>query len=171
MRLTQTCARSREAVVGNDVFLGLSAPNILTPEMLKTMAPDPIVMALANPTPEIDPALAVETRSDAIVATGRSDFPNQVNNVLCYPFIFRGALDAGATTINEAMKVACVEAIANVARRTSTHEVASVYKDEDLRFGRDYLIPQTVRCKTVRRRVFGGGESGNGFRRRLPTHR
>ena len=131
-----------QAIAGSDVFLGLSAPDILTPAMLKTMAADPIIMALANPDPEIDPKLALEARPDAIVATGRSDFPNQVNNVLCYPFIFRGALDVGATTINEAMKVACVEAIARVARRASTDEVASVYKDEDLRFGREYLIPK-----------------------------
>ena len=132
----------QQAVKGSDVFLGLSAPDVLTPEMLETMASDPVIMALANPDPEIDPRLALATRPDAIVATGRSDFPNQVNNVLCYPFIFRGALDVGATTVNEAMKVACVEAIAGVARRASTDEVASVYKDEDLRFGREYLIPK-----------------------------
>ena len=131
-----------QACAGADVFLGLSAPNILTPDMLRSMAADPIIMALANPTPEVDPTLALEIRPDAIIATGRSDFPNQVNNVLCYPFIFRGALDVGATTINEAMKIACVEALAAVTRRASTDEIASVYKDEDLRFGREYLIPK-----------------------------
>ena len=131
-----------EAIVGADIFLGLSAPNVLKPEMLLTMAADPLVLALANPVGEIDPELARATRPDAIVATGRSDYPNQVNNVLCFPFIFRGALDVGATTINEAMKGACVEALARLARSTTPDTVASVYGLESLSFGRDYLIPK-----------------------------
>ena len=109
-----------EVIDGADVFLGLSAPNVLTPEMLKKMADKPLIMALANPVPEIMPDVAREARPDAIIATGRSDFPNQVNNVLCFPFIFRGALDVGATTINEEMKIATVKAIANLARAESS---------------------------------------------------
>lgn len=131
-----------DAIADADVFLGLSAPDILTADMVRKMAADPLIMALANPTPEIMPEVAMESRPDAIIATGRSDFPNQVNNVLCFPFIFRGALDVGATTINHAMKVACVEAIAALARRASTDEIESVYKEERLRFGRSYLIPK-----------------------------
>ncbi len=131
-----------EAIEGADIFLGLSAPNVLKPEMLMQMAADPLVLALANPVGEIDPELATATRPDAIVATGRSDYPNQVNNVLCFPFIFRGALDVGATTINEAMERACVEALARLARGTTPDTVASVYGLEKLSFGRDYLIPK-----------------------------
>ena len=131
-----------EAISGADVFLGLSAGNVLKPELLKSMAPDPLVMALANPTPEIDPQLAREVRADAVIATGRSDYPNQVNNVLCFPFIFRGALDVGATTINDEMKRACVEAIAGLARMTTPDTVASAYGLDSLAFGRDYLIPK-----------------------------
>jgi len=131
-----------EAIVDTDVFLGLSAPNVLSAEMAKKMAPKPLIMALANPTPEILPEIALEARPDAIIATGRSDYPNQVNNVLCFPFMFRGALDVGATVINHAMKIACVDAIASITKRASTHEVASVYKDEKLRFGPTYLIPK-----------------------------
>jgi len=131
-----------EAIVDADVFLGLSAPDVLSGDMVKTMAREPLILALANPTPEILPEVALEARPDAIIATGRSDYPNQVNNVLCYPFLFRGALDVGATTINDAMKVACVDAIASITKRASTHEVASVYKDETLRFGPSYLIPK-----------------------------
>ncbi len=131
-----------DAIVAADIFLGLSAPDILTGEMVKGMAEKPLILALANPAPEIRPEIAFEARPDAIIATGRSDYPNQVNNVLCFPFIFRGALDVGATTINKAMKVACVDAIASIARRESTDEVASVYKDESLQFGPTYLIPK-----------------------------
>ncbi|MCB9942743.1 MAG: NADP-dependent malic enzyme [Geminicoccaceae bacterium] len=131
-----------EAIVDADVFLGLSAGNVLKPEMLASMAKDPLVLALANPTPEIDPQLAREVREDAVIATGRSDYPNQVNNVLCFPFIFRGALDVGATTINDEMKRACVTAIAGLARMTTPDTVASVYGIENLAFGRDYLIPK-----------------------------
>jgi malate dehydrogenase (oxaloacetate-decarboxylating)(NADP+) len=131
-----------DAIAGADVFLGLSAANVLKPEMLATMAPSPLVLALANPTPEIDPELARATRPDAIVATGRSDQPNQVNNVLCFPFIFRGSLDVGATTINEAMKIACVEAIARLARTPPPETVAQAYGLETLSFGPDYIIPK-----------------------------
>ncbi len=131
-----------EALPGADVFLGLSAPRILTPEMVKTMAPKPIIMALANPEPEIRPEIAREASPDAIIATGRSDYPNQVNNVLCFPYIFRGALDVGATTINEEMKLACVHAIAQLARGASSDVVSAAYGGEQLRFGPDYLIPK-----------------------------
>ena len=135
-------ARALDDVIdGADLFLGLSGPGVLQPEMMKRMAPRPIVFALANPNPEIDPVLAKEAVPDAIVATGRSDHPNQVNNVLCFPFIFRGALDCGATTINDEMKVACVEGIAALARKTGAAETAAVY-GEDLAFGPDYLIPK-----------------------------
>ena len=131
-----------EAIVDADVFLGLSAPDVLSADMAKKMAPNPLIFALANPTPEILPDVALAARPDAIIATGRSDFPNQVNNVLCFPFIFRGALDVGATTINKEMKAACVDAIAGITKRESTDEIASVYKDEALTFGPRYLIPK-----------------------------
>ncbi|MBY8974549.1 NADP-dependent malic enzyme [Rhodobacteraceae bacterium NNCM2] len=130
-------------VIGDaDFFLGVSGPGALTQEMVKLMAKDPIIMALANPTPEIFPDVAQEVRPDAILATGRSDYPNQVNNVLCFPFIFRGALDCGATTINEEMKRACAHALAELARQTSSAEAAAVYQGERMVFGRDYLIPK-----------------------------
>ncbi len=132
----------KDVMAGADVFLGLSAPNVLDGDMVKDMAKNPLILALANPTPEIMPEVALEARPDAIIATGRSDYPNQVNNVLCFPFIFRGALDVGATTINQAMKIACVDAIAGITKRESTDEVASVYKDESLQFGPTYLIPK-----------------------------
>lgn len=131
-----------EVIEGADVFLGLSAPNVLKPEMLKNMAENPLILALANPVPEIMPDVAQEARPDAIIATGRSDFPNQVNNVLCFPFIFRGALDVGATTINEEMKIATVKAIANLARAESSDVVAQAYGDESLSFGPGYMIPK-----------------------------
>ncbi|MBK0398562.1 NADP-dependent malic enzyme [Limibaculum sp. M0105] len=131
-----------EALNGADLFLGLSAPGLLSGEMIKPMAKNPIIFALANPRPEIFPDEATEARSDAIVATGRSDYPNQVNNVLCFPFIFRGALDVGATQINEEMKIACAHAIADLARQTSSAEAAAVYRGERMVFGRDYLIPK-----------------------------
>lgn len=131
-----------EAIEGANIFLGLSAAGALKPEMLKKMAKDPLVLALANPTPEIMPEVALEARPDALICTGRSDFPNQVNNVLCFPFIFRGALDVGATAINEEMKMACVRALAELARREVTGEVASIYGDEALEFGPKYLIPK-----------------------------
>ncbi|KUP91320.1 NADP-dependent malic enzyme [Tritonibacter horizontis] len=131
-----------EVIDGADLFLGLSGPNVLTPEMVKKMAQRPIVFALANPTPEIMPDLARAVVPDAIIATGRSDFPNQVNNVLCFPFIFRGALDVGATEINDEMQIACVEGIAELARTTTSAEAAAAYKGEQLTFGADYLIPK-----------------------------
>ena len=131
-----------DVIEGADLFLGLSGPGVLTPEMVRKMAPKPIVFALANPTPEILPELAREAVPDAIIATGRSDFPNQVNNVLCFPFIFRGALDVGATEINDAMKIACIEGIAALARATTSAEAAAAYKGEQLTFGADYLIPK-----------------------------
>jgi malate dehydrogenase (oxaloacetate-decarboxylating)(NADP+) len=131
-----------DSIEGADVFLGLSAGNVLKPEMIEKMTKDPIIFALANPTPEIDPDLAKTTRPDAIVATGRSDFPNQVNNVLCFPFLFRGALDVGATEINEAMKIACVEAISRLARAGTSDVVANTYQGEAQTFGREYLIPK-----------------------------
>ncbi len=131
-----------DALPGADVFLGLSAPRVLKPEWLKTMAEKPFVLALANPDPEITPELAREARPDAIIATGRSDYPNQVNNVLCFPFIFRGALDVGATEINEAMKIAAVDAIAELARIEASDVVASAYGGHAPVFGPDYIIPK-----------------------------
>ncbi|MDC9590895.1 NADP-dependent oxaloacetate-decarboxylating malate dehydrogenase [Xenorhabdus sp. XENO-10] len=125
-----------------DIFLGCSGPGVLTQDMVKTMAKSPLIMALANPEPEILPPLAKAVRPDAIICTGRSDFPNQVNNVLCFPFIFRGALDVGAITINEEMKLACVRAIADLALAEQSQEVASAYGDQDLFFGPDYIIPK-----------------------------
>ena len=130
-----------DAVNGADVFLGCSAPGVLTAEMVKTMADKPIILALANPEPEIRPELAKAVRPDCIIATGRSDYPNQVNNVLCFPYIFRGALDCGATKITEAMKLACVRQIADLAKADISEEVASAYADKELTFGPDYLIP------------------------------
>ncbi len=131
-----------DVIKGADLFLGLSGPNVLKPEMVKKMAARPIIFALANPNPEIQPDIAREAAPDAIIATGRSDFPNQVNNVLCFPFIFRGALDAGATEINDAMQLACIEGIAALARATTSAEAAAAYKGEQLSFGADYLIPK-----------------------------
>jgi len=125
-----------------DLFLGLSGPGVLSPEMVQKMAPQPIIFARANPTPEIMPDLARAVAPDAIIATGRSDFPNQVNNVLCFPFIFRGALDVGATTINDEMKIACIDGIAALARATTSAEAAAAYQGEQLTFGPDYLIPK-----------------------------
>ena len=130
-----------EALEGADVFLGLSAAGALKPEMMKTMARDPIIFAMANPDPEIWPPEGMEARPDAIIATGRSDFPNQVNNVLGFPFIFRGALDVRATAINDAMKIAAAEALAELAREPVPEEVAAAYGGRAHSFGRDYIIP------------------------------
>ncbi|MDP2759276.1 MAG: NADP-dependent malic enzyme [Sideroxyarcus sp.] len=136
-------ARTLGEVIANaDVFLGLSAGNVLKPEMVKQMARQPLIFALANPVPEILPEVALAVRPDAILATGRSDFPNQVNNVLCFPYIFRGALDVGATAINEEMKKAAVYAIAELAEAEQSAEVAAVYSGESLSFGPQYLIPK-----------------------------
>ncbi|HXU66990.1 MAG TPA: NADP-dependent malic enzyme [Casimicrobiaceae bacterium] len=133
----------REILPGADVFLGLSAGRVLKPEWLATMADKPLILALANPEPEIMPDVAKAARPDAVIATGRSDFPNQVNNVLCFPFIFRGALDVGATAINEAMKLACVRALADLATIEQSDIVATAYNlHENLRFGPEYLIPK-----------------------------
>ena len=146
----QTEARTlAEAMVDADLFMGLSGPGLLTQDMVKSMAKDPLILAMSNPTPEIMPEEALAVRPDAIVATGRSDYPNQVNNVLCFPFIFRGALDCGATTINEAMKQACVKAIADLACKEATDVVAQAYKGEAFRFGREYLIPKPFDSRLI----------------------
>jgi malate dehydrogenase (oxaloacetate-decarboxylating)(NADP+) len=138
-----TDARTLDDVMdGVDVFLGLSAPRVLKQHHVKVMAENPLILALANPEPEIRPELIYEVRSDAIVATGRSDYPNQVNNVLCFPFLFRGALDVGATEINEAMKIAVVEAIGDLAMREASDVVVSAYGGAEFHFGREYLIPK-----------------------------
>jgi malate dehydrogenase (oxaloacetate-decarboxylating)(NADP+) len=131
-----------EVIDGADVFLGLSAGGVLKPEMVEVMADKPIVFALANPDPEIDPAEARRVRPDVVIATGRTDYPNQVNNVLCFPFLFRGALDAGATEINQEMKIACVDAISRLARSGTSDVVADAYQGESLTFGPEYLIPK-----------------------------
>ncbi|SIQ32883.1 malate dehydrogenase (oxaloacetate-decarboxylating)(NADP+) [Paracoccus thiocyanatus] len=131
-----------QVIEGADLFLGLSGPGVLKPEMVARMAARPIIFALANPTPEILPEDARAVAPDAIIATGRSDYPNQVNNVLCFPFIFRGALDVGATTINDEMQLACIEGIAALARATTSAEAAMAYRSETLTFGPDYLIPK-----------------------------
>ena len=147
-----TAARTlADVVTGADVFLGCSAAGVLTPEMVKTMAPSPIILALANPEPEIRPELAKAVRPDCIVATGRSDYPNQVNNVLCFPYIFRGALDCGATKITEAMKLACVREIADLAKADISEEVANAYAGQDLAFGTDYIIPKPFDSRLILR--------------------
>src|SRR5690606_23998071 len=132
----------REVIPDADIFLGLSAGGVLKPEMVKTMAPRPLIFALANPTPEILPEAVRAVRDDAVMATGRTDYPNQVNNVLCFPFIFRGALDVGSTTITREMEIAAVHAIAELARMGHSDVVASAYGIEDLSFGPEYLIPK-----------------------------
>ena len=138
----KTEARTLADVVrGADVFLGCSAAGVLTADMVRTMADKPVILALANPNPEIDPAEARLARPDCIIATGRSDYPNQVNNVLCFPYIFRGALDCGATRITEEMKLACVREIAALAKAESSAEVAAAYAGKELNFGPDYIIP------------------------------
>ncbi|HHW33876.1 MAG TPA: NADP-dependent malic enzyme [Paracoccus solventivorans] len=134
--------RLDQVIEGADLFLGLSGPGVLTPELVARMAPRPIVFALANPTPEILPEEVRAVAPDALIATGRSDYPNQVNNVLCFPFIFRGALDVGATEINDAMQLACIEGIAALARATTSAEAAAAYRGETMNFGPDYLIPK-----------------------------
>lgn len=131
-----------DAVKDSDVFIGLSAADVLTPEMLLSMAPKPIVLAMANPNPEISYDLAIATRTDIIMGTGRSDFPNQVNNVLGFPYIFRGALDVRATSINEAMKIAAVKALASLAKQPVPEEVNQAYSTNNLKFGNDYIIPK-----------------------------
>jgi malate dehydrogenase (oxaloacetate-decarboxylating)(NADP+) len=140
-----------QAIVDADAFLGCSAAGVLTPEMVGTMGRQPIILALANPEPEIRPELAKAARPDCIVATGRSDYPNQVNNVLCFPYIFRGALDCGATTINEAMKLACVREIAALAKAEASDEVAAAYAGKELSFGPDYIIPTPFDVRLILR--------------------
>ena len=136
------CAEFAAIIAGADLFLGLSGPNLLSGDMVRRMARSPIIFALANPDPEIMPDEALEAAPDALIATGRSDFFNQVNNVLCFPFIFRGAMDAGATQINHAMKLACSDALAELARSTTSAEVGTAYQGETLTFGPRYLIPR-----------------------------
>ncbi len=138
----ESAATLADVIEGADLFLGLSGPGVLTQDMVAKMAPKPIIFALANPSPEIQPDEVRAVAPDALIATGRSDFPNQVNNVLCFPFIFRGALDVGATEINDAMKIACIEGIAQMARATTSAEAAAAYKGEQLTFGPEYLIPK-----------------------------
>ncbi|WP_317931227.1 NADP-dependent malic enzyme [Halioxenophilus sp. WMMB6] len=138
-----------ECMDGADIFLGLSGPGSLSAEMLVGMKENPLILAMANPVPEITPEKAKATRPDCIIATGRSDYPNQVNNVLCFPFIFRGALDCGASTINEEMKVACVKAIAELALQESTDEVAQAYAGEQLKFGPEYIIPKPFDSRLI----------------------
>lgn len=139
-----------DAMDNADVFLGLSGPGTATQEMIKKMAADPLVFALANPTPEIMPELVKEVRPDAIIATGRSDYPNQINNALCFPYIFRGALDVGATSINEEMKIATVLAIAGLATQEPSDLVANAYGGEELQFGRDYIIPKPLDPRLIK---------------------
>ncbi len=147
-----TAARTLAEVIGGaDVFLGLSAAGVLKPEMVKRMAARPIIMALANPVPEIMPEEVRAARDDAIIATGRSDYPNQVNNVLCFPFIFRGALDVGAVTINEPMKLACVHAIADLAHEERPDMMAMGYAEQESGFGADYLIPKPFDPRLITR--------------------
>ena len=131
-----------EIIVDADIFIGLSAPDVLEPEMVEKMAPQPLILALANPEPEIRPESVKKVRGDAIMATGRSDYPNQVNNVLCFPFLFRGALDVGATTINDEMKMSCVHALSELAEAETDEIVVQAYGLQQLKFGPDYLIPK-----------------------------
>lgn len=145
-----------EVITGADIFVGVSGPDVLGAEDLKLMAPDPVVFACSNPDPEIRPELALATRNDLIMATGRSDYPNQVNNVLCFPFIFRGALDVRASAINDAMKLAAVEAIRSLAKEPVAPEVIAAAGATDLQFGKDYIIPKPIDprlCSRVARAV------------------
>lgn len=147
-----TTARTLDdAIDGADIFLGLSGPDMLTAEQLKKMAPNPIVFACANPDPEIRPELALATRDDLVMATGRSDYPNQVNNVLGFPFIFRGALDVRATAINESMKLAAAYAIKDLAREEVLPEVVAAYGGEQWTFGRNYIIPKPMDARLLDR--------------------
>ena len=148
----ETRARTLDEVIaGADVFLGLSAGGVLKPEMVKKMAERPLILALANPEPEILPELAKEARPDCVIATGRSDYPNQVNNVLCFPFIFRGALDVGATTITTEMELAAVRAIAELAQAETSEQVALAYGIESISFGPDYIIPRPFDPRLIAR--------------------
>src|SRR3954467_6283487 len=147
-----TAARSLgEIVDGADILLGLSAGGVVSQEMIAKMAPRPLILALANPEPEIRPELARAIRPDCVIATGRSDYPNQVNNVLCFPFIFRGALDVGATTINDAMEIAAVKAIAELAQAETSEQVALAYGIESISFGPEYIIPRPFDPRLIAR--------------------
>ena len=160
-----------EVIEGADIFVGLSAGGVLKPEHVKRMARDPLIMALANPTPEIMPELAQEARPDAMICTGRSDYPNQVNNVLCFPYIFRGALDVVASDINEAMKHAAVKAIAALARETPSEVVARAYGGQARAVRTRFADPEPVRSAPDAAHRPGGGARGDGERRRAPTDR
>jgi malate dehydrogenase (oxaloacetate-decarboxylating)(NADP+) len=140
-----------EVIAGADIFLGLSAGGVLKPAMVKKMAERPLILALANPEPEIRPELAKQARPDSVIATGRSDYPNQVNNVLCFPFIFRGALDVGATTINDEMELAAVRAIAGLAQAETSEQVALAYGIESISFGPEYIIPRPFDPRLIAR--------------------
>ncbi|HEY0895435.1 MAG TPA: phosphate acyltransferase, partial [Sphingobacteriaceae bacterium] len=146
---TRNCNTLEEAIKDSDVFIGLSSANVMTAEMLKTMAKNPIVFAMANPDPEIAYELAIKTRKDIIMATGRSDYPNQVNNVLGFPYIFRGALDVRARSINEEMKLAAVHAIANLTRKPVPETVNLAYNTTNLKFGKDYIIPKPLDFRLI----------------------
>jgi malate dehydrogenase (oxaloacetate-decarboxylating)(NADP+) len=140
-----------DAMHGADVFIGVSGPNLVTAEMLQSMAPNPVVFALANPDPEIHPTLAHAARSDLIMATGRTDFPNQVNNVLGFPFIFRGALDARAKRITRPMLIAAVKAISSLAKEPVPQVVLDAYQLKSLAFGRDYILPKPFDPRLIER--------------------
>jgi malate dehydrogenase (oxaloacetate-decarboxylating)(NADP+) len=140
-----------DALKGADVFVGVSGPNVLPPEALKLMAPKPVIFACSNPDPEIKPELAHAVRDDLIMATGRSDYPNQVNNVLCFPFIFRGALDVRAAKINDEMKIAAVNAIRAIAKEVVPAEVLKASNTDALSFGKDYIIPKPMDPRLLKR--------------------
>jgi malate dehydrogenase (oxaloacetate-decarboxylating)(NADP+) len=140
-----------DALKGADVFVGVSGPNVLPPEALKLMAPKPVIFACSNPDPEIKPELAHAVRDDLIMATGRSDYPNQVNNVLCFPFIFRGALDVRAAKINDEMKIAAVNAIRAIAKEVVPAEVLKASNIDALSFGKDYIIPKPMDPRLLKR--------------------
>jgi malate dehydrogenase (oxaloacetate-decarboxylating)(NADP+) len=146
-------------------------PGVLTAEMVKTMADRPVILALANPEPEIRPEVAKAARPDCIIATGRSDYPNQVNNVLCFPYIFRGALDCGATRITDEMKLACVSAIAELAEAEANDAVAAAYAGEDLSFGPDYIIPKPFDPRLMAAIAPAVAKAAAGIRRRRPPDR
>ena len=171
MRARRSARTLAEVIPGADIFLGLSAGGVLKPEMLKQMAKDPLVMALANPTPEIMPELALEARPDAMICTGRSDYPNQVNNVLCFPYMFRGALDVGASEINEAMKKAAVAAIAALARETPSEVAAQAYDGQSALFGKSFADSKPIRPAADAAHRAGGRARCNGERRRPPADR
>jgi malate dehydrogenase (oxaloacetate-decarboxylating)(NADP+) len=164
------CRTLADALRGADVFYGLSVANVMTPEMVKSMAQDPIVFAMANPDPEINPDLAKEARRDVIIATGRSDYMNQINNVLGFPFIFRGALDVRAKAINEEMKFAASKALAALAKEDVPDSVIRAYGGESIKFGREYIIPKPLDPRVLLWEAPAGGD-GDEDRRGAQTHR